>query len=100
MNRADMLRIERILCPIDFSEFSARAYDYAQSLARHYQAKLFLNHVVDFGIPPYEYYTPAVDFERGLPEDFAPTLETSCRSSRSRIRGTASSLSASCKKVR
>jgi nucleotide-binding universal stress UspA family protein len=56
-----MLRIERILCPIDFSEFSARAYDYAQSLAWHYQAKLFLNHVVDFGFPPYEYYTPAID---------------------------------------
>jgi nucleotide-binding universal stress UspA family protein len=58
-----MLRIERILCPIDFSEFSARAYDYAQSLARHYQANLFLNHVVDFGLPPYEYYTPAIDFD-------------------------------------
>jgi len=58
-----MLRIERILCPIDFSECTARAYDYAQSLARHYQANLFLNHVVDFGLPPYEYYTPAIDFE-------------------------------------
>ena len=57
-----MIHIERILCPIDFSEFSARAYDYAQSLARHYQANLFLNHIVDFGIPPYEYYTPAVDY--------------------------------------
>jgi nucleotide-binding universal stress UspA family protein len=57
-----MLRIERILCPIDFSEFSARAYDYAQSLARHYQAELFLTHVVDFDLPPYEYYTPEVDF--------------------------------------
>jgi nucleotide-binding universal stress UspA family protein len=57
-----MLHIEQILCPIDFSEFSARAYDYAQSLARHYQANLFLNHIVDFGIPPYEYYTPAVDY--------------------------------------
>ena len=53
--------VERILCPIGFSEFSARAYDYAQSLAWHYQAKLFLNHVVDFGLPPYEYYAPAVD---------------------------------------
>ena len=63
MNRADMLRIERILCPTDFSESSARAYDYAQSLARHYRANLFLSHVVDFGLPPYEYYTPAVDFE-------------------------------------
>ena len=58
MNRADMLRIERILCTIDFSESSARAYDYAQSLARHYQATVFLEHVVDFILPPYVYYTP------------------------------------------
>lgn len=41
-----MLKIERILCPVDFSEFSARAYDYAHSLARHYQATLFILHVV------------------------------------------------------
>ena len=31
-----MLAIERVLCPIDFSEFSAKAYDYAYSLVRHY----------------------------------------------------------------
>jgi nucleotide-binding universal stress UspA family protein len=54
-----MLRIERILCPVDFSVFSARAYDYAQSLARHYQAKLFLQHVVEFDLPIYDYYVPA-----------------------------------------
>jgi nucleotide-binding universal stress UspA family protein len=54
-----MLRIERILCPVDFSVFSARAYDYAQSLARHYQAKLFLQHVVEFNLPVYAYYVPA-----------------------------------------
>ena len=53
-----MLRIERILCPVDFSVFSARAYDYAQSLARHYQAKLFLQHVVEFNLPAYAYYVP------------------------------------------
>lgn len=41
-----MLKIERILCPVDFSEFSARAYDYAHSLARHYDAKLFVLHIV------------------------------------------------------
>lgn len=41
-----MLRFERILCPLDFSDFSIKAYDYAQSLARHYQAKLFLEHVL------------------------------------------------------
>lgn len=39
-------KIERILCPVDFSEFSAKAYDYAYSLARHYGAKLLLQHVV------------------------------------------------------
>jgi hypothetical protein len=39
-----MVEIEQILCPVDFSAFSARAYDYARSLGRHYQAKLFLQH--------------------------------------------------------
>jgi len=55
-----MLRIERILCPVDFSEPSARAYDSAQSLARNYQARLFLQHVVDFILPSYAYYADAV----------------------------------------
>jgi nucleotide-binding universal stress UspA family protein len=55
-----MLRIERILCPVDFSEPSAKAYDSAQSLARHYQAKLFLQHVVDFVLPAYAYYADAI----------------------------------------
>jgi nucleotide-binding universal stress UspA family protein len=54
-----MLQIERILCPVDFSVFSARAYDYAQSLARHYQAKLLLQHVIEFNLPIYAYYVPA-----------------------------------------
>jgi|SRR5271157_19441 len=54
-----MLRIERILCPVDFSEYSVTAYDHAQSLARHYQAKLFLLHVVDIFLPAYAYYAPA-----------------------------------------
>lgn len=40
------MKIERILCPVDFSEFSARAYDYAHSLARQYGSKLFVLHVV------------------------------------------------------
>jgi nucleotide-binding universal stress UspA family protein len=55
-----VLRIERILCPVDFSEPSARAYDSAQSLACHYQARLFLQHVVDFTLPSYAYYADAV----------------------------------------
>jgi nucleotide-binding universal stress UspA family protein len=67
-----MLRIERILCPVDFSVFSARAYDYAQSLARHYQARLFLQHVVEINLPVYAYYVPAnyiVELQQQLRKD-------------------------------
>ena len=42
-----MLRVEKILCPVDFTEFSDRAYDYAYSLALHYEAKLFVLHVAE-----------------------------------------------------
>ena len=40
-----MPRFKSILCPIDFSEFSVNAYDYAQSLAWHYKAELLVQHV-------------------------------------------------------
>jgi nucleotide-binding universal stress UspA family protein len=50
------VRIEWILCPVDFSEFSTRAYEYALSLARHYRAKLFLQHVVQPLTSAYPYY--------------------------------------------
>lgn len=55
-----MPQIKQILCPVDFSEPSARAYDSAQSLARHYQARLFLQHVVDLILPSYAYYADAI----------------------------------------
>lgn len=42
-----MLEIKLILCPIDFSEFSVRAYRYALSLAEHYRAKMVAQHVVE-----------------------------------------------------
>lgn len=51
-----MLRIERILCPTDFSEFSAKAYDYAYSLARRYGAKVFVEHVIEPVTYAYPYY--------------------------------------------
>jgi len=41
-----MPRLKSILCPIDFSEFSVKAYDYAQSLAWHYKAELLVQHVL------------------------------------------------------
>jgi len=51
-----MLKFERILCPVDFSESSAKACEYAFSLAKHYQAKLFLEHVVQPLTVAYPYY--------------------------------------------
>jgi nucleotide-binding universal stress UspA family protein len=39
--------IQRILCPVDFSEYSNEAYRYAESLARHYHANLFVLNVVE-----------------------------------------------------
>jgi nucleotide-binding universal stress UspA family protein len=51
-----MPKIERILCPIDFSEFSEKAYDYAQSVAWHYRATLFVQHVIDSLAPYYPYH--------------------------------------------
>jgi nucleotide-binding universal stress UspA family protein len=51
-----MTQIERILCPVDFSEFSVTAYDYAQSLAWHYHATLYLQHVIDSMVPYYPYF--------------------------------------------
>jgi nucleotide-binding universal stress UspA family protein len=41
-----MYQIESILCPVDFSEFSVNAYQYARSLAWHYKATLILQHVL------------------------------------------------------
>ncbi|MBI4442339.1 MAG: universal stress protein [Acidobacteria bacterium] len=40
------LRVKNILCPIGFTEFSRRAFHYALSIARHYQARLYAQHTV------------------------------------------------------
>jgi nucleotide-binding universal stress UspA family protein len=42
-----MPEMKHILCPVDFSEFSVRAYRHALSLAEHYRAKLVVQHIVE-----------------------------------------------------
>jgi nucleotide-binding universal stress UspA family protein len=51
-----MLKFQNIVCPVDFSEFSTRACDYAYSLAKHYGAKLYFEHVVQPLTAAYPYY--------------------------------------------
>jgi nucleotide-binding universal stress UspA family protein len=63
------LKLERILCPVDFSEFSTRAFEYAQSLAQRYGGKLLLEHVLHLAFSAYPSYTnPEVidNISRGL----------------------------------
>jgi nucleotide-binding universal stress UspA family protein len=57
------MKLHKILCPVDFSEFSARAYDYAHSLARHYHARLFVLHAVEPVLSVYRGYLsqPLID---------------------------------------
>ena len=60
-----MLEIKLILCPIDFSEFSIRAYHYALSLAEHYRAKLVAQHIVELWRYPYADYAASVgDYDK------------------------------------
>src|SRR5271156_5299887 len=59
-----MLGIKLILCPVDFSEFSVRAYHHAVSLAEHYRAKLVAQHVIELSHYPYaDYAASAGDYE-------------------------------------
>ena len=51
-----MLEIKLIVCPVDFSEFSIRAYHYALSLAEHYRAKVAVQHIVEIWRYPYADY--------------------------------------------
>jgi len=67
-----MLEIKLILCPIDFSEFSIRAYRYALSLAEHYRAKLVAQHIVELSRYPFADYAASagdyMEFSRVLGE--------------------------------
>ena len=64
------MEIKLILCPIDFSEFSIRAYHYAVSVAQHYRARLVAQHIVEFSRYPYAEYVASTGdyaaFCRGL----------------------------------
>ncbi|HHT9135325.1 MAG: hypothetical protein A3C38_06435 [Planctomycetes bacterium RIFCSPHIGHO2_02_FULL_50_42] len=54
-----MIKFKKILCPVDYSDCSAKALRYAAGLALKDSAKLYLMHVIDkrvydYGGPVYE----------------------------------------------
>ena len=46
-----MIEIRRILCPIDFSEFSRRAFDHAVAIAKWYESTITVLHVLPTPVP-------------------------------------------------
>jgi nucleotide-binding universal stress UspA family protein len=61
-----VLELKLILCPLDFSEFSTRAYHHAVSLAEHYGAKLVVQHVVELWRYPSAGFAASVDLYDGF----------------------------------
>jgi nucleotide-binding universal stress UspA family protein len=51
-----MIEIQRILCPVDFSDFSRRALDYAVAIAKWYESTITLVHVS--AVVPVAAYAP------------------------------------------
>jgi nucleotide-binding universal stress UspA family protein len=59
------MQFKRILCPVDFSDFSVAAYHYALSLAEHYKTSVVVLHAVELRRYPYaDYAAAAGDFAR------------------------------------
>jgi nucleotide-binding universal stress UspA family protein len=50
------MELKSILCPVDFSEFSGAAYQYALSLAEYYHARLTCLHIVELWKYPFADY--------------------------------------------
>jgi nucleotide-binding universal stress UspA family protein len=42
-----MPEVQKILCPVDFSEFSNKAFEYAASFSARYKARLYVQHVIE-----------------------------------------------------
>jgi nucleotide-binding universal stress UspA family protein len=63
-----MIAIQRILCPIDFSDFSRHALDHAVAIARRYRSTLTLLHVCPLSIA-YAPGTPVLPVPTPTPGD-------------------------------
>ena len=85
-------RIERILCPVDFSQASAKAYRYAQSIAGCYGATLVVQHTVEWAQYISGFYAPSAD----LFEDFRKAQIANARQELQRLVDTSSGIQVEC----
>jgi len=69
-------RIERILCPVDFSQCSLRAYRDAQSIAGRFRAALVVQHIIELEQYVSALYAPHLElFEECLQTQKANALQ-------------------------
>lgn len=73
------MQFKRILCPVDFSDFSASAYEYALTLAEYYKAHLVALHAVELSKYPYADYA-------GATGDLADLLRALCEGGEVKLR--------------
>jgi nucleotide-binding universal stress UspA family protein len=66
-----MALIDRILCPIDFSETSRHALEHAFAFARWYQARVTVLHVLNVPLPPMMPAPGLAVPAPGVPEDLS-----------------------------
>src|SRR5688572_5130843 len=78
-----MVKIKRILCAVDFSEFSRHALDHALALARSYKAEVTVLHVYPASPPPvsasgFQGEVPLLPAEQ--PDEVAAEVRQFCQS--------------------
>jgi nucleotide-binding universal stress UspA family protein len=73
------MHFERLLCPIDFSDFSVSAYEYALTIADYYKAHLMVLHAIETWKYPYADYAGSsgdfADFSNALCEGGSAKLK-------------------------
>jgi nucleotide-binding universal stress UspA family protein len=58
-----MEKIEKILLALDFSEHAKHAFDYALAMARNFNARLIIIHVIQEPVDLSGFYVPHISFE-------------------------------------
>lgn len=73
------MEFKTVLCPVDFSDFSASAYEYALTLAEYYKAHLVTLHAIELSKYPYADYV-------GATGDFADLSRALCEGGKVKLR--------------
>jgi nucleotide-binding universal stress UspA family protein len=73
------MQFKRILCPVDFSDFSVSAYEHALTLAEYYKAHLVALHAIELSKYPYADYV-------GATGDFADLSKALCEGGKAKLR--------------